>query len=128
MGCKENTCCFSGHRRFSKSVISPIEKRLSEAIDQLILQGVTEGVQMDRMERNYVAVDINSLVDIRSVVIDQSLPVHEKRQSYLQQIKTPEICRCGDTILRISHVNTGTSLADRVKQYLLSKQGISLIN
>ena len=71
-------------------------------------------------------ININDLVDIRTVVIDQSLPVPEKKRSYLRQIKNPELYRCGDTIVRISHVNTGATLADRLKQYLLSQQGTAL--
>jgi len=72
------------------------------------------------------ATDINTLVDICTVTIDPSLPLPEKKLSYLRQIKTPELFRCGDTIVRISHVSTGVTLADRMKQYLLSKQGLSL--
>ena len=71
------------------------------------------------------SINIDDLVDIRTVVIDPSLPVVEKKRSYLQQIKNPRLYRCGDTIVRISHVNTGVKLADRLKQYLLSKQGAS---
>ena len=74
-----------------------------------------------------ISIDIDSLVDIRTIVIDQSLPVSEKKLSYLRQIRTPEICRCGDTIVRISHVDTDVTLADRIKQYLLSKQSLSLL-
>jgi hypothetical protein len=74
-----------------------------------------------------VFVNICDLVDIRTVEIDSSLPVQEKKRSYLEQIKNPELYRYGDTIVRISHANTGVSLADRLKQYLLSKQGMSLL-
>ncbi|MCL2227988.1 MAG: hypothetical protein FWB97_10275 [Oscillospiraceae bacterium] len=71
-------------------------------------------------------INIDSLADIRDVVIDTSLPVPEKKLSYISQIKNPELYRCDDTIVRISHVNTGVSFADRFKQYLLSKQGMTL--
>ena len=76
---------------------------------------------------NKALININDLVDICTVTINPSLPVPEKKRSYLQQIKTPELFRCGDTVVRVSHVSTGVSLADRMKQYLLSKQGLSLI-
>ena len=75
---------------------------------------------------NNTLVNIDDLVDICAVIINQSLPVAEKKRSYLQQIKTPELFRCGDTIVRVSYASTGVTLADRMKQYLLSKQGLSL--
>ena len=71
-------------------------------------------------------VDINTLADIRSVVIDLTLPVSDKKHSYLSQIKNPGLYRCGDTIIRTSHISTGVTLADRLKQYLLSGQGMTL--
>jgi len=79
-------------------------------------------------DQTYIAapVDIDDLVDIRTIKIDQSLPVSEKKRSYLSQIKNPELYRCGDTIVRISHVTTGVTLTDRLKQYLLSQQGVTL--
>jgi hypothetical protein len=75
---------------------------------------------------NAASIKINDLVDIRTITIDPSLSVSEKKRSYLRQIKTPEIFRYDDTIVRISHANTGVTLADRLKQYLLSKQCLSL--
>ena len=71
-------------------------------------------------------INIDDLVDINTVVIDTSLPVEEKKRQYLEQIKNPYLYRCGDTIVRISHVDTGVSLAERLKQYLLSRQGMCL--
>ena len=75
---------------------------------------------------NKTLINIDDLVDICAVIINPSLPVPEKKRSYIQQIKTPELFRCGDTIVRISHVSTGVTLTDRMKQYLLSKQGLFL--
>ena len=72
-------------------------------------------------------VNIDGLVDISTIVINPSLSVPEKKRSYLQQIKTPELFRCDDTIVRVSYANTGITLADRMKQCLLSKQGLSLM-
>jgi len=73
------------------------------------------------------SININELVDIRTVVIDPSLPVPEKKRIYLNQIKNPKLYRCGDIVVRIAHVNTDTTLEDRLKQYLLSKQGTALV-
>ncbi|MDR1320991.1 MAG: hypothetical protein LBK56_06150 [Gracilibacteraceae bacterium] len=69
-------------------------------------------------------VDINTLADIQEVVIDMSLPLEERRKSYLRQIKNPRLYRCGDTVVRVSFADNGSTLKDRLKQYLL--QGIKL--
>ena len=73
-------------------------------------------------------INIDDLIDIRNVKIDLSLPIEEKKKSYKRQIKNPNLYRCDDMIIRISHSNTGSTLGSRLKQYLLSGQGISLLN
>ena len=70
--------------------------------------------------------DIEELVDIKDIQIDTSLPVEVKMQSYYRQIKNPNCFRFGDMIVRVSFLNTGPSLQDRIKQYLLSGQGAEL--
>ena len=71
-------------------------------------------------------INIHDLADIRNVEIDPSLPKEERRKSYLRQIKNPHLYRCGDMIVRVSFSDTGVTLEDRLKQYLLSGQGIAL--
>ena len=71
-------------------------------------------------------VDPATLTDIREIKINLELPFTEKALDYLHQIKNAYCFRCGDTIVRTSHINTGVSLADRLKQYLLSGQGMTL--
>ena len=71
--------------------------------------------------------NINDLADIRDVKIDTTLPKEERQKSFLRQIKNPHLYRCGDMIVRVSFANTGITMEDRLKQYLLSGQGISLL-
>jgi len=71
-------------------------------------------------------IDISTLADIRDVVINPALPKEERQQSYLQQIKNPYLFRCDDMVIRVSHANTNASLGERLKQYLLSGQGLAL--
>jgi len=71
-------------------------------------------------------ININELVDIRSIEIDSLLSPEEKKKSYLEQIKNPNLYRCGDIIVHVSFADTGVSLEDRLKQYLLSDRGLSL--
>ena len=71
-------------------------------------------------------ININELADIREVEIDPALPQEERMRSYLRQIKNPRLYRCGDMIVRVSFADTGATLGDRLKQYLLSGQGLAL--
>ena len=71
-------------------------------------------------------ISIENLADIRDVVIDPSLPKEERRRSFLRQIKNPTLYRCGDMIVRISFADGGEKLEDRLKQYLLSGQCLTL--
>ena len=70
--------------------------------------------------------DINELVDIQNVIIDSSLPVAEKQMSFIKQIKNPCCFRFGDMTIRTSFLNAGPTMQDRLKQYLLSGQGMEL--
>ncbi|MCL2189134.1 MAG: hypothetical protein FWC16_09470 [Defluviitaleaceae bacterium] len=72
-------------------------------------------------------ININTLADIRDVTINPALSKEERQQSYLRQIKNPHLYRCDDMVVRISYANTTASLADRLKQYLLSGQGLALV-
>lgn len=65
-------------------------------------------------------VNIDDLTDIRDINIDTSLPIEQRMQQYIRQIKNPYCYRCGDAIIRVSFADSGTSLEDRLKQYLFS--------
>ncbi len=83
-----------------------------------------ENIKIQQSPR--VEVDINTLADIRDVVIDMSLPVEERRKSYLRQIRNPRLYRCEDTVVRVSFAEGGPSLEERLRQYLLSRPGMAL--
>ena len=74
-----------------------------------------------------IPININDLADIRNVEIDPTLPKEERKKSYLRQIKNPHLYRCRDMIVRVSFAKTNVTLEDRIKQYLLSGQGLSLL-
>jgi hypothetical protein len=86
---------------------------------------------MDTTNKEYTVadekkIDINNLADICDVEVDPSLPQKEKIKSYLRQIKNPYLYRCDDIVVRASFAKNGASLGDRLKQYLLSGQGLAL--
>lgn len=65
------------------------------------------------------AVDIrtvagDTLVDTRDVKIDSSLPLEEKVRSFEEQIKNLYCFRCGDSVVKISFLDTDVAMEDCV--------------
>lgn len=63
---------------------------------------------------------LDSLVDIRDVKIDRSLPVEERMRSYVEQIKNPYMFKYGNTIVRVSYANTTQTINDNFLNLLMS--------
>lgn len=63
---------------------------------------------------------LDSLVDIRDVKIDRSLPVEERMRSYVEQIKNPYMFKVGNTIVRVSYANTTQTINDNFLNLLMS--------
>ena len=61
---------------------------------------------------------LDSLVDIRDVKIDRSLPVEERMKSYVEQIKNPYMFKVGKTIVRVSYKKDGPSFQEVFNQML----------
>lgn len=61
---------------------------------------------------------LDSLVDIRDVKIDRSLPVEERMKSYVEQIKNPYMFKVGNTIVRASYKEDGPSFQEVFNQML----------
>jgi len=64
------------------------------------------------------------LADIQTVHIDTSLPLAERYQKYIAQIKNPYHFRHGDSIINISFAPDGADLTTCLKRYFIAcKQG-----
>ena len=63
---------------------------------------------------------LESLVDIRDVKIDRSMPVEERMKSYVEQIKNPYLFKVGNTIVRVSYANTQATINDNFVNLLAS--------
>lgn len=63
---------------------------------------------------------LDSLVDIRDVKIDRSLPVEERMKSYVEQIKNPYMFKVDKTIVRVSYANTTQTINDNFLNLLMS--------
>jgi hypothetical protein len=55
---------------------------------------------------------LDSLVDVRDVKIDRSLPTEERMRSYVEQIKNPYMFKVGQTVVRVSYANTQATIND----------------
>lgn len=62
----------------------------------------------------------STLVDIRNIHIDSSLPAAKKMQSYFEQIVNPYCFLCGDTPVRIRFVAEDRTLKQSLCDYFLS--------
>lgn len=62
-------------------------------------------------------VDIEDLVDIRTVNIDMDLPKNQRIQSFIKQIKNPYLFRCGDMVIQSVFSDTEITLDERLKQF-----------
>ncbi len=63
---------------------------------------------------------LNSLVDIRDVKIDRSMPVEARMKSYVEQIKNPYLFKVGSTVVRVSYANTQATINDNFVTLLAS--------
>ena len=53
-----------------------------------------------------------SLVDIRDVRIDRTLPMEERVKSYVEQVKNPYMFKVGNTVVRVSYADNGKTMND----------------
>lgn len=67
-------------------------------------------------------VDKDSLVDITSVKIDQSLPHEERLQNFIEQIGNPYCFRCGKVVVKNSFTEGGISLEEALAKNFLAMQ------
>ena len=53
---------------------------------------------------------LDELVDLKSVVIDRSLPIEQRVHSYIEQIKNPYFFKVGSTPVRVSYSNSNMTV------------------
>lgn len=67
-------------------------------------------------------IDPNTLVDIRSVNIDQNQPPAARLASFVAQIKNPYCYKVGKAVVKVSFAETNATLEDKLENYLKSLQ------
>lgn len=63
-------------------------------------------------------VDKNQLVDLNSVVIDESRPVRERMASFVQQIGNPYCFRVGDVAVKVVYKENGPTFQQNLEDML----------
>lgn len=62
-------------------------------------------------------VDRESLVDINTIVIDESLSKEERAAEFLRQIRNPYCFRVGKVVVKNVYSDDGVSLEERFEQF-----------
>lgn len=65
-------------------------------------------------------VDKNQLVDLNSVVIDESKPVEDRILSFIQQIRNPYCFRVGDVVVKLVYKENGPTFQQNLEDMLMS--------
>jgi len=66
-------------------------------------------------------VDPETLVDIRDVHIDTSLPKEERMRSFLKQIKNPYVFKYKDVVIKTSFADNGLTIEDCLEDYIRNR-------
>ena len=64
------------------------------------------------------SVDINSLTDLRDIVVDTKKPVPQKLVSFAEQTKNVYVHRIGDYIVKVRFQKEGPTIDDKMEEYL----------
>ena len=62
-------------------------------------------------------VDRETLVDINTIELDDSLSKEERVREYIRQVKNPYCYRVGDVIVKCTFSNDGVSLQQRFEEF-----------
>lgn len=63
-------------------------------------------------------VDINTLTDLRDIVIDTKLPVEQKLASFVKQTNNIYVHRIGDYVVKVKFQKEGSTIDDKMEEYL----------
>lgn len=75
--------------------------------------------ELDAMESVDVrTVDIETLTDLRDIVIDTKLPVEKKLDSFAKQTNNIFVHRIGDYVVKVRFQEEGPSIDDKMEEYL----------
>lgn len=62
-------------------------------------------------------VNRNELVDIQDIEVESQLPKEERIVDFIQKIKNPYLCKCGNMVIHSVFEETDITLIERLMQY-----------
>lgn len=62
-------------------------------------------------------VNRNELVDIQDIAVESQLPKEERIADFIQKIKNPYLCKCGNMVIHSVFEETDITLIERLTQY-----------
>ena len=62
-------------------------------------------------------VNRNDLVDIQDIVVESRLPKEERIADFIQKVKNPYLCKCGNMLVQSVFEETDITLTERLTQY-----------
>lgn len=62
-------------------------------------------------------VNRSDLVDIQDIVVESRLPKEERIADFIQKVKNPYLCKCGDMVVQSVFEETNITLTERLTQY-----------
>jgi len=65
-------------------------------------------------------VDKSTLVDIRSVVIDENLPVEERIKQLVEGLRNPYCFKVGDVAVKIEYEDTEVTFEQRFERIMIN--------
>ena len=78
--------------------------------------------ELDRLKNvDIEQCELDQLVDLRSVSIDKTLPVSERINSFVKQIKNPYLFKVDDITVKVEF-SSGKSLEDSLLSFLLAEK------
>ena len=66
------------------------------------------------------SLDKDDLIDIKTIKINTDLPINERIEDFINQIKNPYHYKCGKIIVKINFLDTEKSLEDKIEEYISS--------
>lgn len=64
-------------------------------------------------------VDIDTLVDIRDVVIQNELPKEERIKDFIEKIRNPYLFRYKDAVVKVQFLDTKVTLEEAIETYAI---------
>lgn len=62
-------------------------------------------------------VNRSDLVDIQDIVVESHLPKEERIADFIQKVKNPYLCKCGNMVIQSVFEESNTTLTERLTQY-----------